>query len=90
MARALDARLFLAILILVPLTAHKKSCGVAMGFATENLLTSDQLVQEFLCPICVMLVEQPVITTCRWCSECPCPAFARDAFVVLSGLPGSA
>ena len=48
-----------------------------MGFDVANLLTSEQLVQEFLCPICVMLVEQPVITACRWERALPGSASKR-------------
>lgn len=43
-----------------------------MGFPTTNLITDEQVISEFICPICVQLVEEPVITICThvFCKSC--------------------
>jgi len=43
-----------------------------MGFPTDNLRTSDSLISEFICPICVSLVEEPLVTLCShvFCKNC--------------------
>ena len=35
-----------------------------MGFPTSNVTTTDCLISEFICPICVNLVEYPIQTSC--------------------------
>eukprot|EP00960_Hanusia_phi_P064852 765939-Hanusia_phi.AAC.6 len=43
-----------------------------MGFPTTNLITDEQIISEFICPICVQLVEDPIITVCThvFCKSC--------------------
>jgi len=50
----------------------QRKMGRGGGFPTDRLLTNENLIEEFLCPICVQLVEAPVITACShvFCRPC--------------------
>ena len=43
-----------------------------MGFATENVLSDEGHVTEFICPICCGLAETPVVSRCHhvFCKTC--------------------
>ena len=43
-----------------------------MGFPTSNILTNDNLIEEFVCPICSDMVEYPIVTSCShlFCKNC--------------------
>ena len=46
--------------------------GRGGGFPTDKLITNEALIEEFVCPICMQLVEMPVITACDhvFCRNC--------------------